>query len=67
MIALIRPPRHPRPAVARDPDDRPVDAGVQVAAEAVVGEEGVQLGRRAHPPGAYRKVPAYGSNTRSAA
>jgi hypothetical protein len=37
---------HPRSAVAGDPDDGPVDAGVQVAAPLVLGEEGIQLGQR---------------------
>jgi hypothetical protein len=36
------------PAAARDPHDRPVDAGVQVAATAVLGEDGVKVGQQAH-------------------
>jgi hypothetical protein len=36
------------PAVARDPDDRPLDAGVQLAAALVLGEEGGQLGQQGH-------------------
>jgi hypothetical protein len=35
------------PTIARDPDDRAIDAGVQVAAPLVVGEEGGQLGQQA--------------------
>ena len=31
-------------------DDLALDAGVQLAALAVVGEEGVQLGQQAHSP-----------------
>jgi hypothetical protein len=36
------------PTVAGDPDHLALDAGVQVGAEAVVGEEGVQFGQQAH-------------------
>jgi MerR family transcriptional regulator, copper efflux regulator len=48
IIALVHPPRHPRPAVARDPHHLALDAGVQIAAQPVVREEGVQLGQQAH-------------------
>jgi hypothetical protein len=47
-IILVDSPRHAGPAVARDPDHRPVDARVQLAAVVVVGEEGVQVGQQAH-------------------
>jgi hypothetical protein len=56
-LALVHPPRHPRPALARDPHDAALDAGVKVAAVVVVGEEGVQLSAGS-PPRAYRKAPA---------
>jgi hypothetical protein len=35
-----------RPALARDPDDVAIDVSLQLAALAVVGEEGVQLGKQ---------------------
>jgi len=43
IVVHVHSPRHPRPVLARDPDDGPVDAGGQVAAVVVVGEEGVKL------------------------
>jgi hypothetical protein len=43
-VLIIHPPRHAGPAFAHDPDDRPVDASVQFAAQPVVREEGVQVG-----------------------
>jgi hypothetical protein len=55
-VVLVRPPRHAGPAVARDPGGRPLDAGFQLAAPAVLQVEGVQLGqqgdRRSLPQGA---------------
>jgi hypothetical protein len=38
----------PRAARADEPGHRPIDAGVQVAAPLMLGEEGVQLGQQAH-------------------
>jgi hypothetical protein len=48
----------PRPALAVEPDHRPIDAGFQIRAQPVVREEGVQLGQEAQPSGAYRKLAA---------
>jgi|RhiMetdeSRZDD1v2_1073273.scaffolds.fasta_scaffold189893_3 hypothetical protein len=45
IVGLVHPPGDARAAIARDPDDRPVDAGVKVSAALVVGEESVQLGQ----------------------
>jgi hypothetical protein len=45
-VIHVHPPRHVGPAVARHPDDRAFDAGVQVATLLVLGEEGVQLGQQ---------------------
>jgi hypothetical protein len=36
-------PSSTRPARARDPDDRALDAGVRLGAALVVGEEGIRL------------------------
>jgi hypothetical protein len=36
------------PAVTGDPDDLGLDAGVQIAAAPVLGEEGVQVGQQGH-------------------
>jgi hypothetical protein len=55
-VALVRPPRDLRPAVARHPDDRPIDAGVQVAAVVVVGEEGVHSVSGTPLGSAYRRT-----------
>jgi hypothetical protein len=41
---------------------RPIDAGVQVAAVVVVGEEGVQIGQQAH-----RREPSQGVGVRETA
>jgi hypothetical protein len=62
-VAVVHPPRQARPAVARDPHDRPLDASVQLAAPLVLGEEGVPLGQHAHRPslaqaGGVRKMSA---------
>jgi hypothetical protein len=48
MVVFVHTPGHPRPAVARHPDDPLIDAGVQLAALVMVGEEGVQVGQQAH-------------------
>jgi len=34
--------------VAYDPDDTAIEAGVQIAAGTVLGEEGVEVGQEAH-------------------
>jgi hypothetical protein len=34
-----------RPVLARDPHDAAIDAGIQLATGAVIGEEGVQVGQ----------------------
>jgi hypothetical protein len=49
----------PRAALAVEPDHRPLDAGLQLAALAVVQEEGVQLGQQRHrqEPSAARRRP----------
>jgi hypothetical protein len=44
----IEPPRHARPALALEPDHVAFDAAVQLAAPAVLGVEGVQLGQQGH-------------------
>jgi hypothetical protein len=51
IVILVHSTCNARPAVTRHPDDRPLDAAVQVAAAAVLGEEGVQLGQHAHRRG----------------
>ena len=53
IVGLVDSLGHPGPAVAHDPHDGAIDAGVQLAALAVVGEERVQLGRQGSPSGAY--------------
>ena len=62
MVALVHAPGHAGPAVAGDPDDCAIEAGVQVAPLAVVGEESVQLGQQAHgrEPTARRRRPRRG-------
>jgi hypothetical protein len=60
-VIVVHAPGDAGPAVAHHPHDRPLDAGVQVAAAMVVGEEGVQLGQQAHGPVAYRSRPACAS------
>ena len=42
--------RDPRSALAVEPDQGPIDAAVQIAAQPVVREEGVQLGQQGHGP-----------------
>jgi hypothetical protein len=49
IVALVHAPDHAGPAPAREPDDRPLAADVQLAAAHVLGEEGVQLGQQARP------------------
>jgi hypothetical protein len=56
-VVVSRAPRRPRNAFAAHPDDRPFDAGVQVAAQPVVREEGVQLGQQAHRAGSLPQGP----------
>jgi hypothetical protein len=48
IVGLVHAPDHAGPAPAREPDDRPLAARVQLAAAHVLGEEGVQLGQQAH-------------------
>jgi hypothetical protein len=43
-VAVIGTAGDPCSTLAIEPDDRPIDAGMQLAALAVVGEESVQLG-----------------------
>lgn len=45
---LVLSPGHAGSAVAADPDHRPIDAGAQLAAPAVVQVEGVQLDQQGH-------------------
>jgi hypothetical protein len=45
-VVLVRSTGHGGPAAARHPDGRPLDAGLQVAALAVVQVEGVQVGQQ---------------------
>jgi hypothetical protein len=45
MGVLVQATRHAGPAVARPPDDRPVNAGVQIATTPVLEREGVQVGQ----------------------
>ena len=47
-VAVVSTPGDPRSALAVEPDHHAVDAGVQLAAPAVVHVEGVQLGQHAH-------------------
>jgi hypothetical protein len=54
IVGLVDSPGHARAAVARHPHDSPLDAGVQIAAQPVLGEEGVHVCQQAHGPGAYR-------------
>jgi hypothetical protein len=56
----------PRFALAVEPDYRLVDACVQLAAQPVVREEGVQLGQQAHRRRAYRRGPASARALRAA-
>jgi hypothetical protein len=48
IVGLVRSPRHAGPKQARDPHDPPLDAGVQVAAAAVLGVEAVQVVQQGH-------------------
>jgi hypothetical protein len=48
IVGLVDSPGHARAAVARHPHDSPLDAGVQVAAAAVLGEEGVEIAEQTH-------------------
>jgi len=48
-VVGVRPPRHPGPALARDPDDGALDAGVQIAAAPVLGEEVLEPGAEVEP------------------
>jgi hypothetical protein len=48
MVALVRPPHHHGLTLARDPHDGALDAGVQVAAVVVVGEESIEFSKQAH-------------------
>src|SRR4030095_4428023 len=57
-VAVVSTAGDPRSALAADPDHRPIDAGVQSAAAAVINVEGVQLGQEAHHRGAYRRASA---------
>jgi hypothetical protein len=52
------PPHDPRPTLAREPDHVALDAGLQLPAAVVVGEEGVEVGERAHGQPAYLNAPA---------
>jgi hypothetical protein len=56
MVVFVRSPRHAGPALARDPDDRPINVGVQLAAPLVLGEEGVESRSAGSRPRAYRKA-----------
>jgi hypothetical protein len=47
-VILIHAPSHAGAAVAGDPDNLALDASVQVATTAVIGEEGVQVGQQGH-------------------
>ena len=47
-LAVVSTSGDPRSALAVEPDHRPVDACVQLAAQPVVREEGVQLGQHRH-------------------
>src|SRR4029450_6196866 len=48
IVVLVHAPDHVGPAPAREPEDRPLDAGVQPAAPHVLGEEGVPLCQQAY-------------------
>jgi hypothetical protein len=47
-VAVVSTPGDLRSAHAVEPDGRPLDAGVQLATAAGLGEEGVQLGQQGH-------------------
>jgi hypothetical protein len=56
-VVLAHATGHAGSAIAGDPNDLALDAGVQIAAAPVLGEEGVQVGSAGSPPGAYPKEP----------
>jgi hypothetical protein len=47
-VIIVHAMGHAGPAVAGDPDDLALDAGGEIAAAPVLGEEGVQVGQQAH-------------------
>jgi hypothetical protein len=47
-VAFVRSAGHDGLAVARHPDDLALDAGVQIAAAAVLDREGVEVGQQGH-------------------
>jgi hypothetical protein len=48
-VAVVSTPGDPRSALAVEPDDRPIDAGVQIAAAPVLGEEVLEPGAGVEP------------------
>jgi len=48
MVVFVRLTHHGDATLAPDPDKRPIDAGVQFAAQAVVQVENIQLSQQAH-------------------
>ena len=62
-VAVVSTSGDPRSALAVEPDGRALDAGVKLAAAAVLGKEPVQVGEQAHRPFGPRASRVLGKHT----